>query len=282
MVIRPRPQSTRVMAMLQGLISPAAGGGRAAASSRSRSSKRRSSVIEITSQLLAQGLPQAIQAALHGPFRQAQLGGHLGGGLAVVILPVEQLPLVHRQARDSRPQLRLPLAAEHLVLGAAVPVGHGVLQRGVLRSLGAGAVQGGVAGQGGQPAVQAALCPVEAPRPLPDAQGYVRQALLPVPLIREDGTQDIEEQRRETPQQRLQGCLVTAGDARHQLSATAMGAEKPPTWPADYARRRLWARSSDRGSIPRDSTKTSVVSVRERRFFVATVGSHESCSATSI
>ena len=55
-------------------------------------------------------------------------------------------------------------------------------------------------------------------RPLPDAQGYVRQALLPVPLIREDGTQDIEEQRRETPQQRLQGCLVTAGDARHQLS----------------------------------------------------------------
>ena len=27
-----------------------------------------------------------------------------------------------------------------------------------------------------------------------------------------------EEQRRETPQQRLQGCLVTAGDARHQLS----------------------------------------------------------------
>ena len=96
------------------------------------------------------------------------------------------------------------------------------------KGLGAGAVPGGVAGQGGQPAVQAALCPVEAPRPLPDAQGYVRQALLPVPLIREDGTQDIEEQRRETPQQRLQGCLVTAGDARHQLSATSMGAEKPP------------------------------------------------------
>ena len=33
-----------------------------------------------------------------------------------------------------------------------------------------------------------------------------------------------------------------------------MGAEKSPTWPADYARRRLWARSSDRGSIPRAST----------------------------
>lgn len=33
-----------------------------------------------------------------------------------------------------------------------------------------------------------------------------------------------------------------------------MGAEKSPTWPADYARRRLWVRSSDRGSIPRAST----------------------------
>ena len=32
------------------------------------------------------------------------------------------------------------------------------------------------------------------------------------------------------------------------------GQKKSPTWPADYARRRLWARSSDRGSIPRAST----------------------------
>ena len=54
---------------------------------------------------------------------------------------------------------------------------------------------------------------------------------------------------------RKAGSLIIQDWGRSVSTVTcSLQGSVPRTPPADYARRRLWARSSDRGSIPRDST----------------------------
>ena len=99
MVVRPMPHSTSHMASRHGFTSAMAGGSAETFSCNSRS-KRRSSLTEVTSQQPPQLLPQAVQPPLHRTLRQAQLGGHLGGGLAVVVFSIEQATLLRQQTRD--------------------------------------------------------------------------------------------------------------------------------------------------------------------------------------
>ena len=106
---------------------------------------------------------------------------------------------------------------EGILLGAAAGVGNVLLQRRV--GLGAaGTVQGGVAAQHCQPRFQRALFTVKTARRLPDLQGDIGIALLPIPLVRQDGPQNVPDQRPVLPQKRVQRSLIAARDLLHQYA----------------------------------------------------------------
>ena len=143
------------MAVCHG-VTVSCGGGRADASAKSMFSKFRSFSTEITSQLLTQLLSDAVEPTLHGAGRQTQLGGDLGGGLAVPVFAVEQRPLIGGETRQRGGQLLLALPAQQGILGAAVAVGQPLVQGDVLRVLGAETAQGAVPRQNRQPCAEAA------------------------------------------------------------------------------------------------------------------------------
>ena len=106
------------------------------------------------------------------------------------------------------------------------------MQGDVLRMLGAETVQGAVPRQNRQPCAEAAALFVIERRILPQLHGYVRQTLLPVPLVRQQGLENVAQQRRVAAEKRPERFLVPLTETVDQVFFVQ--GVSPPLW--DYTR----------------------------------------------